>query len=103
MKMPPDPSDKDLVAALGNPSRRKRDQESRIARAKIIRVVPHTHTGCSGTETLAMIERALLRLSDGTYGTCTACGVDIDLSRLEQNPAVETCSSCDEETIFKAC
>ncbi|MEO0606987.1 MAG: TraR/DksA C4-type zinc finger protein [Pseudomonadota bacterium] len=103
MKMPPDPLDKDLVAALGNSPRRKRDEDSHIARAEIHCAIPHTDNGCSGAETLAMIERALLRLSSGTYGICVSCGADIDLQRLEQNPAVDTCQSCVEAVIFKAC
>ena len=103
MKTPPDPREKDLAAALGKAPRRKRDADSHIARAEIHCAAPHTHSGCSGTETLAMIERALLRLSRGTYGICVSCGDDIGLQRLDHNPAVETCHACGEAVIFKAC
>ena len=103
MKMPPDPMDKDLAAAMGNPSRRKRDEDRRIARAKLTCVPPHTLNGCSGAETLASIERALSRLASGTYGTCVSCGADISLECLEANPAVDTCLKCRSLVIFKAC
>jgi DnaK suppressor protein len=37
------------------------------------------------------IKAALRRIKDGTYGTCEECGEDIDLDRLEANPAAATC------------
>jgi DnaK suppressor protein len=30
-------------------------------------------------------------MKDGTYGTCDECAEDIDLARLEANPAAATC------------
>lgn len=103
MKMPSDPMDKDLAAATGKTSRRKRDADRRIARAESSFVLPHSQNECSGTVTLALIERALTRLSSGTYGICISCGADIGLDRLEENPAIETCASCDSVVTFKAC
>ena len=40
---------------------------------------------------LADIEHALSRISDGTYGTCEACGQPIDEERLEAMPATRLC------------
>ena len=40
---------------------------------------------------LADIEHALRRLDDGTYGTCEACGKQIDDDRLEAVPAARFC------------
>ena len=40
---------------------------------------------------LADIEHALARLTDGTYGTCEACGRPIDEARLEAMPAARLC------------
>jgi DnaK suppressor protein len=37
------------------------------------------------------IKAALRRIKDGSYGTCEECGEDIDLDRLEANPAAATC------------
>ncbi|MEM7460009.1 MAG: TraR/DksA C4-type zinc finger protein [Pseudomonadota bacterium] len=101
MKTPPNPSKRDLVVARGIGTRRKRDETLRPARAET-HTPKHSLSGCSGTETLASIERALLRLSSGTYGICLSCGADISLARLERNPAIETCETCDDKVWFKA-
>lgn len=37
------------------------------------------------------IKSALRKMKDGTYGTCDECGEDIDVGRLEANPAAATC------------
>jgi len=102
MKTPPDPDSKDLVVAAGKSSRRKRGETRLIARTDLACDLPHTHCESSGTETLALIERALGRLAAGTYGHCVSCGTDISLSRLDQNPAVETCAACNAPAEFKA-
>lgn len=43
---------------------------------------------------LAAVERARERLDDGTFGTCTQCGRDIVLERLEVIPWAATCVGC---------
>ncbi|MEM7639890.1 MAG: TraR/DksA C4-type zinc finger protein [Pseudomonadota bacterium] len=101
MKTPLNPLQRDLVVARGKDPRRKRDDRLRPARADTC-APQHSLNGCSGTETLASIERALMRLSSGTYGICVSCGADISLARLERNPAVETCDRCDDTSSFKA-
>ena len=40
---------------------------------------------------LADVEHALVRLENGTYGTCEACGRPIDEARLEVQPATRFC------------
>lgn len=40
---------------------------------------------------LAQVERALARLDDGTYGTCSVCGSEIGADRLEAIPATDRC------------
>jgi RNA polymerase-binding protein DksA len=40
---------------------------------------------------LEQINAALDRIDDGTYGTCTKCGKDIDPRRLEAEPAAHLC------------
>jgi DnaK suppressor protein len=42
---------------------------------------------------LAAVDEALLRLEQGLYGTCKACGADIEPGRLQALHAV-TCSRC---------
>lgn len=45
-------------------------------------------------EKLDLIERALKRLDDGTYGKCVKCGKDIHPERLQALPYAEKCVSC---------
>ena len=40
---------------------------------------------------LAAVDRALERLSEGTYGSCDACGRPIGDERLEARPAARFC------------
>src|SRR5688500_13059600 len=42
-------------------------------------------------ETLEEVEHALLKLDDGTYGTCEVCGEEIAEARLEAMPAARYC------------
>lgn len=102
MKTPTDPDLRGLAVVAGKSSRRKRGETDLIAEADLACPLPHSRSECSGTETLAMIERALFRLADGTYGHCISCGMTISVSRLDQNPVVETCISCDAPASFKA-
>lgn len=45
-------------------------------------------------ETLAEVERALAKLSDGSYGKCESCGRPIAKARLEAKPAARLCIDC---------
>ena len=101
MKSLLNPLYQDLVAAGGTDSRMERDDALDPARPDTCDAV-HPHSEWNETETLALIDRALYRLSSGTYGVCTACGADIELTRLERNPAIETCGSCEGKPSFKA-
>jgi RNA polymerase-binding transcription factor DksA len=40
------------------------------------------------------LERAMLRLADGTYGACVTCGEAIDPMTLEFKPRTAKCSHC---------
>lgn len=40
------------------------------------------------------VERALVRLDDGSYGACAECGDDIPVARLEAMPMAELCVPC---------
>ena len=46
------------------------------------------------TSILAMIDAALVRMDEGTYGTCTSCGQQIPLVRLELRPYGPMCVAC---------
>lgn len=46
---------------------------------------------------LAQIERALLRLKQGTYGVCEGCQKKIPVARLNALPFITTCIHCQQE------
>lgn len=43
------------------------------------------------SQTLEQVRDALLRLQNGSYGTCTLCGRQIELARLEAIPWTPYC------------
>jgi len=45
-------------------------------------------------EELRVLEAALARVRDGSYGTCVDCGGEIDLERLRAEPAAIRCIDC---------
>ncbi len=47
-------------------------------------------------QTIHLIDAALARIKDGSYGTCASCGEEIPVERLEALPYVTTCISCAE-------
>lgn len=46
---------------------------------------------------LLMIEKALGKIADGTYGLCESCGENIHVKRLQARPFASLCISCMEE------
>lgn len=50
-------------------------------------------------EELRAIDAALLRMADGSYGTCEVCDKPIDVRRLEITPHAPRCIDC--QTIFE--
>lgn len=49
------------------------------------------------TAELEAIEAAFERIEAGTYGECSACGVDIPVARLHANPVALRCIACQEQ------
>jgi DnaK suppressor protein len=43
---------------------------------------------------IRLIDAALARIADGTYGTCVECGEPVSPARLEADPAVALCITC---------
>ena len=43
---------------------------------------------------IAQIRAALLRIENGSYGSCTRCGEDISAARLEAQPTATLCIDC---------
>ncbi len=46
---------------------------------------------------LGLVEEALERIEDGTYGECDNCGEDIGLARLKAIPWAQNCVRCQED------
>ena len=45
---------------------------------------------------LALVEDALARIEDGTYGECQMCGENVPVARLKAIPWARYCVSCQE-------
>jgi RNA polymerase-binding transcription factor DksA len=43
---------------------------------------------------IASLEFALMRIEEGTYGSCRSCGGSIERGRLEALPHTQVCLSC---------
>ncbi len=46
---------------------------------------------------LDKIERALVKLEEGTFGTCEECEEEISIKRLEARPETTLCIRCKED------
>ncbi len=79
----PDPTDRATLESDRNFMLRIRDRESKLIRK---------------------IKNALLRIENGTFGFCDACGEDISLPRLKARPVTMHCIECktSEEALEKA-
>jgi DnaK suppressor protein len=54
--------------------------------------------GQNTVDLLRKVERALVRIGDGTYGICETCGAQIPVARLEVLPYSTECVSCARRT-----
>jgi RNA polymerase-binding protein DksA len=63
------------------------------ASATLGREIDYT-LGENSEQVLGEIDAALARIEAGTYGTCTNCGKEIPLDRLEAYPAAALCIDC---------
>ncbi|MFO0558980.1 MAG: TraR/DksA C4-type zinc finger protein [Polyangiales bacterium] len=46
---------------------------------------------------LEKIDKALVKIEDGSFGTCEECGEEIGIKRLEARPETTLCIKCKEE------
>ena len=46
---------------------------------------------------LDKIQKALVKIDDGTFGTCEECGEEISIKRLEARPETTLCIRCKED------
>jgi RNA polymerase-binding protein DksA len=55
----------------------------------------------SSQKQLRLVEDALAKLQNGTYGRCENCGREIDLARLEAIPYTPLCLACAEAREYR--
>jgi DnaK suppressor protein len=55
------------------------------------------HQSSSERQTLLMVEGALDRIREGTFGLCISCGKEINPKRLEAVPWTRHCIECQEK------
>jgi RNA polymerase-binding protein DksA len=63
------------------------------ASATLDREIDYTLEENSG-QVLAALDAALKRIEEGSYGTCTNCGREIPVERLEAYPWASLCIDC---------
>ncbi len=55
------------------------------------------HQSNNDRQLLHMVETALLRIREGSFGECIACGKEINAKRLEAVPWTRHCIECQEK------
>ena len=55
------------------------------------------HQSNNERQTLAMVEGALSRIREGSFGECISCGNEINAKRLEAVPWTRHCIECQEK------
>jgi len=55
------------------------------------------HQSNNDRQLLQMVDAALDRMRDGTFGQCISCGEDINAKRLEAVPWTRHCIGCQEK------
>jgi DnaK suppressor protein len=55
------------------------------------------HQSNNDRQLLQMVEGALHRLREGTFGECISCGKEINIKRLEAVPWTRHCIECQEK------
>jgi DnaK suppressor protein len=55
------------------------------------------HQSSNDRQLLQMVEGALSRIREGTFGECISCGNEINIKRLEAVPWTRYCIECQEK------
>ena len=53
--------------------------------------------GLAGQKEIRQIRAALERIDNGSFGTCTSCGKEIEPERLKAVPSTPLCKTCARE------
>jgi len=81
----------DRLAATRDELLRERE---RHVRSRDIVTRRDRHMSEKANDVIVLIDRALGRIDDGTYGLCESCGNPIPEARLEAVPYAALCMSC---------
>ena len=76
----------------GNRPDRKRAAETLSRRDGSNRI----RVSSQGNDQIDRIDAALRRLDNGRFGHCLYCGDQISMRRLNRDPAIDSCGTCDE-------
>lgn len=68
------------------------DQSQELSNEDVVR-----NLDSEGREELRLVEEALARVDDNTFGRCTGCGKDIQPARLEAIPFTPYCVACAQQ------
>jgi len=85
-------ADIDAAAAIGIGATDVNDLEDQASKRE--RTTLQDAEALRDRKELADVRAALLRLNDGTYGTCIDCAQRIDLQRLTAMPSAARCMVC---------
>jgi DnaK suppressor protein len=83
----------DVVAQRGEPDDEAAQAYENVSQEMLVATLERER------RTLREIESALLRIKNGEYGICSACGEAIPKARLEALPWARVCVPCAEHSI----
>ena len=86
-------------------ARERLERNRQVVRARLARIKGHHNEEIDDSEMydaldeatsarLKAIEAALIRIDEGTYGTCVRCSGTISSERLDAYPAATLCIGC---------
>lgn len=82
-------------AANRDPVELDQTRQGRLPRMDALQQQAMANAAHARTELrLKRIDAALERIDEGEYGFCQRCGDDIDVRRIEADPATATCIDC---------
>jgi DnaK suppressor protein len=89
----------DLFRKLGDEYAEQFDSPQDLEDLALIDVIEDTGLAVADIkrQELEMMDMALKKLDDGTYGVCSECGQKIDEARLTEEPFVVYCVKCKAE------
>jgi RNA polymerase-binding transcription factor DksA len=101
-----DQTARDLGNIMENTGPTTDDRQLTAANAPVVAEIKDVEASVKDmrSDRLEKINAALQAIDDGTYGTCTTCGKQIDPRRLDAEPSALTCMEClpEEEANFTA-